>query len=206
MVEYQSPHLDAVFHALSDPTRRAMLHRLSGGEQSVSQLGAAFRHVAGRRFQTCEGSGRGGPRQPARGRPHPLLPAGGSAACRSTGVVPLLPNASGPTGSTRCRRSWKRRIGRVPPEETDVPPPQPPQTFERKMMRQIEESDYGVATAPNEVRFERSLPGPVERVWAYLTEADKRPAMAGGRRDGAACRRFRKTPVPPFRIHRRGPA
>ncbi|MBY8916622.1 SRPBCC family protein [Nitratireductor sp. L1-7-SE] len=48
-------------------------------------------------------------------------------------------------------------------------------------MRQIEESDYGVATAPNEVRFERSLPGPVERVWAYLTEADKRRQwLAGG--------------------------
>ena len=51
-------------------------------------------------------------------------------------------------------------------------------------MRQIEESDYGVATAPNEVRFERSLPGPVERVWAYLTEADKRRQwLAGGKVD-----------------------
>ena len=42
MVEYQSPHLDAVFHPLSDPTRRAMLHHLSGGEQSVSQLAQPF--------------------------------------------------------------------------------------------------------------------------------------------------------------------
>ncbi|MEX3932396.1 hypothetical protein AB4Y32_11375 [Paraburkholderia phymatum] len=24
------------------------------------------------------------------------------------------------------------------------------------------------------VRFERLLPGPIERVWAYLTESDKR--------------------------------
>ncbi|CAN0654554.1 metalloregulator ArsR/SmtB family transcription factor [Nitratireductor aquimarinus] len=42
MVEYQSPHLDAVFHALSDPTRRAMLHRLSAGKHSVSQLAEPF--------------------------------------------------------------------------------------------------------------------------------------------------------------------
>jgi DNA-binding transcriptional ArsR family regulator len=32
--------LDRVFHALSDPTRRAMLERLSLGPASVSELGA----------------------------------------------------------------------------------------------------------------------------------------------------------------------
>ncbi len=42
MVEYKSPFLDAVFHALSDPTRRAMLHRLATGEQSVSDLARPF--------------------------------------------------------------------------------------------------------------------------------------------------------------------
>ncbi|MFC5587192.1 ArsR/SmtB family transcription factor [Nitratireductor kimnyeongensis] len=42
MVEYLSSELDAVFHALSDPTRRAMLHRLSAGERSVSQLAQPF--------------------------------------------------------------------------------------------------------------------------------------------------------------------
>lgn len=42
MVEYISPHLDAVFHALSDPTRRTMLHRLSSGEQTVSNLAKPF--------------------------------------------------------------------------------------------------------------------------------------------------------------------
>lgn len=35
-------------------------------------------------------------------------------------------------------------------------------------------TDYGTITAPGEVRFERLLPGPIERVWAYLTESDKR--------------------------------
>lgn len=34
--------LDAVFHALADPTRRAMLQRLAQGEQSVGTLAAPF--------------------------------------------------------------------------------------------------------------------------------------------------------------------
>ena len=32
----------------------------------------------------------------------------------------------------------------------------------------------GVVTAPRTIRIERILPGPVERVWTYLTESDKR--------------------------------
>ncbi len=34
--------------------------------------------------------------------------------------------------------------------------------------------DYGTFTEPGTIRFERLLPGPIERVWAYLTESDKR--------------------------------
>lgn len=41
MDEYPSP-LDGVFHALSDPTRRAMLAALVGGERSVGALAAPF--------------------------------------------------------------------------------------------------------------------------------------------------------------------
>lgn len=33
---------------------------------------------------------------------------------------------------------------------------------------------YGRIIAPTEVRFERLLPGPIETVWAFLTESDKR--------------------------------
>ena len=39
MIEYQ-PLLDHVFHALSDPTRRAMLGALAAGERSVGELEA----------------------------------------------------------------------------------------------------------------------------------------------------------------------
>lgn len=35
-------------------------------------------------------------------------------------------------------------------------------------------SDYGVVTGPATVRLERLLPGPIERIWAYLTESEKR--------------------------------
>jgi len=33
---------------------------------------------------------------------------------------------------------------------------------------------YGIVVAPGTVRFERVLPGPIERVWAYLTDSKKR--------------------------------
>jgi len=33
---------------------------------------------------------------------------------------------------------------------------------------------FGVVTEPRTVRLERVFPGPIERVWAYLTESEKR--------------------------------
>lgn len=42
MVEYSADNLDSVFHALSDPTRRAMLMRLAGGERKVGELAEPF--------------------------------------------------------------------------------------------------------------------------------------------------------------------
>ncbi|WP_395672466.1 SRPBCC family protein [Phenylobacterium sp.] len=45
-------------------------------------------------------------------------------------------------------------------------------------------SEYGQSPEPGVVRFERLLPGPIERVWAYLTEGDKRARwFAGGEMD-----------------------
>ena len=42
-------------------------------------------------------------------------------------------------------------------------------------------NDLGTATGQSTVRLERLLPGPIERVWAYLTESDKRATwFAGG--------------------------
>ncbi len=42
MVEGDSRRLDAMFHALSDPTRRAMLRDLSRHKRSVGELAAPF--------------------------------------------------------------------------------------------------------------------------------------------------------------------
>lgn len=42
MVEYQTEQLDAVFHALSDGTRRAILKRLASGPRNVGELAAPF--------------------------------------------------------------------------------------------------------------------------------------------------------------------
>jgi DNA-binding transcriptional ArsR family regulator len=60
MVEFQTPHLDVVFHALSDPTRRAMLHRLTDGEHSVSDLATPFNMSlagASKHIKVLEGAG-----------------------------------------------------------------------------------------------------------------------------------------------------
>jgi DNA-binding transcriptional ArsR family regulator len=38
----QSPHLDAAFAALADPTRRAILARLAKGEATVAELAEPF--------------------------------------------------------------------------------------------------------------------------------------------------------------------
>jgi DNA-binding transcriptional ArsR family regulator len=42
MVELNAPHLDQVFHALGDATRRRMLRDLAASERSVGQLAEPF--------------------------------------------------------------------------------------------------------------------------------------------------------------------
>ena len=42
-------------------------------------------------------------------------------------------------------------------------------------------SEYGELIDESTVRFERLLPGPIERVWGYLTEKEKRAKwLCGG--------------------------
>ncbi len=42
VMQMQTPNLDAVFGALADPTRRAILARLTAGDLSVGELAAPF--------------------------------------------------------------------------------------------------------------------------------------------------------------------
>ncbi len=61
MVEYQSnPHLDQIFRALADPTRRALIEQLSEGECRVSDLAAPHDMslaAVSKHIQTLEGAG-----------------------------------------------------------------------------------------------------------------------------------------------------
>jgi DNA-binding transcriptional ArsR family regulator len=71
MVELAAPHLDAVFHALGDATRRRMLRQLSEGERTVGELAQPFAMslaAASKHIKALEGAGL--IRREVRGRTH----------------------------------------------------------------------------------------------------------------------------------------
>jgi DNA-binding transcriptional ArsR family regulator len=71
MVEYQETRLDAVFHALADPTRREMLRLLAGQSCKVGELAAPFAislAAASKHIKVLEGAGL--IRRSVRGRTH----------------------------------------------------------------------------------------------------------------------------------------
>lgn len=73
MVEERADELSAVFRALGDPTRRAMLRRLAGGEQTVGELAEPFRmsvQAASKHVRVLERAGL--VRRSIRGRTHRL--------------------------------------------------------------------------------------------------------------------------------------
>lgn len=60
MVELHATRLDRVFHALADPTRRAMLASLREGDRSVGELAAPHRislAAASKHIKTLERAG-----------------------------------------------------------------------------------------------------------------------------------------------------
>lgn len=75
--------LNATFHALADPTRRAMLARLAKGEQSIAELSAPFEMSlwgAAKHVKVLEAAGlvarrKVGRSQVCRLRPSPLAQA-----------------------------------------------------------------------------------------------------------------------------------
>lgn len=71
MVELQTSHLDPVFHALGDTTRRRMLRDLAGGERTVGQLAEPFAislAAASKHIKVLENAGL--IRREVRGRTH----------------------------------------------------------------------------------------------------------------------------------------
>ncbi|MHB2266705.1 ArsR/SmtB family transcription factor [Aliihoeflea sp. PC F10.4] len=60
MVQHQHAHLDTVFHALADTTRRAMVERLASGPHTIGDLAAPFdMSLAGasKHIRVLEGAG-----------------------------------------------------------------------------------------------------------------------------------------------------
>ncbi len=68
------------------------------------------------------------------------------------------------------RRFWQARLDAlerlIGESDTDEGSPDMSQSAKR--------DTYGVLIEPTTLKIERLLPGPVERVWAYLTDSDKR--------------------------------
>lgn len=69
--------------------------------------------------------------------------------------------------------------------------------------RETERRDFGTTPEAATVRFERLLPGPIERLWAYLTDPEKRSLwLAGGpmelRPGGRVELRFRNADLSPI--------
>jgi DNA-binding transcriptional ArsR family regulator len=70
-VQSNPPQLDAVFHALGDPTRRQMLRDLISGERSITQLAEPFAMslaAASKHIKALENAGL--IRREVRGRTH----------------------------------------------------------------------------------------------------------------------------------------
>src|SRR5262249_28360260 len=102
MVDNQTPrHLDIVFRALGDHTRRAMLERLAKGEQTVGELAAPYRMslaAASKHIQTLERAGL--VQRTVRGRVH---------YCR----IDPRPLARADDWLRRYERLWDVRIERL---------------------------------------------------------------------------------------------
>jgi DNA-binding transcriptional ArsR family regulator len=79
----RSAQLDSVFHALGDPTRRAVLHRLSRGTATVSDLARPFDMALPsflQHLKTLEDSGLVRSRKRGRVRTYRIMPARLAAA------------------------------------------------------------------------------------------------------------------------------
>ena len=113
MVEQHSGRLDIVFQALADPTRRAMLQQLAGGERSIGELAAPHRMSfagASKHVKTLERAGL--VRRTVRGRTH---------VCR----LSPEPLADANDWLRFYRRFWSERLGALEQmlrEEAEAPP------------------------------------------------------------------------------------
>jgi DNA-binding transcriptional ArsR family regulator len=97
----QHSALDQVFHALADPTRRAMVERLCAGSASVSELATPFSvtlSAIGQHLRVLETSG--------------LVRTGKAGRIRTVELTPKALTAAEQWFS-RHRQRWERRFDRL---------------------------------------------------------------------------------------------
>ena len=109
----QSATLDRMFHALADPTRRAVVMRLTAGPASVSELArplsmslpSVVQHL-----QVLEASG--------------LIQTEKAGRVRTCRMAPLA-LAAAERWLTDCRTEWEARLDRLEAFLAEVPQPTP---------------------------------------------------------------------------------
>jgi DNA-binding transcriptional ArsR family regulator len=111
--EFGGDQLSAVFSALADPTRRAILERLAGGEATVGELGAPFAIS-----------------QPAISKHLKVLEGAGLVSRRRRGTANLSrlqPEALREADDwlERYRAAWEERFGRLDEVLDELQRPQP---------------------------------------------------------------------------------
>src|SRR5262249_41272244 len=106
-----------------------------------------------------QGAGEGRVDPPRGARPHAFLPPRAGAARQRPRVAKLLRALL--DGPHRCARAASPRGGR----------PQIPRSPEKRRQAMTPDA-YGVLTEPATLKIQRLLPGPIERVWAYLTKGE----------------------------------
>ena len=163
MVELETPQLDIVFRALGDATRRRMLRELASGERTVGQLAEPFAislAAASKHIKVLENAGL--IRREVRGRTH---------LCR----LDPGPLASAQQWLSFYERFWTDRLDALERLLRQEDGTQFPSPRRRRPMTELATLDaYGVLTEPATLTIQRLLPGPIERVWAYLTESERR--------------------------------
>jgi DNA-binding transcriptional ArsR family regulator len=98
----QTSHIDRVFSALSDPTRRAILQRLAAGDATVAELAKPFgmrQPTISKHLRVLEDAG--------------LIRAGRDAQRRPRSLVVGGPLKDADSWLTPFREQWERRLDRL---------------------------------------------------------------------------------------------
>ena len=148
-----------------------MLRELAGGERTVGQLAEPFAMslaAASKHIKALENAGL--IRREVRGRTH---------LCR----LDPGPLASAHEWLNFYERFWTDRLDVLERLLREEDARQSTQIHKRRRpMNDAATLDaYGVLIEPTTLKIQRLLPGPIERVWAYLTESDlRRQWLAAG--------------------------